>query len=517
MGRKLINPVYFNDIGLDNIVPVKLGGTGAPSADLASSTLSFVSRSMVGAINGVASLDANGLVPLTQIPNAVYDVIEVSSYSTLPATGTSSKIYVTQDTSLLYRWNGSGYVQLNTTVGSSSTAVKLTTPRKINGTNFDGSADITTASWGTARTITIGATGKSVNGSTDVSWSLSEIGAAPATHTHTLANITDFTITSPATGQFFRYNGSKWVNTTLSAGDIPALDASKITTGTIATGLLSGTYSISISGNAATATKLATARTINGTSFDGSANITTASWGTGRTITIGSTAKTVDGSADVSWSLTDVGAAAANHTHTLIDLTDTTITTPAAGQFIRYNGTKWVNTTLTAADIPSLDANKITSGTIASALLSGTYAISISGNAATATKLATARSINGTNFDGTGNITTANWGTARTITIGTTGKTVDGSANISWSLTEIGAAAASHTHTLSNITDFVITSPATGHFFRYNGTNWVNTTLTAADIPPLDASKITTGSVADAQLSNTFIEKMTVINFFASL
>lgn len=39
----------------------------------------------------------------------------------------------------------------------------------------------------------------------------------------------------------------------------------------------------------------------------------------------------------------------------------------------------------------------------------------VSGNAGTATKLATARSINGTNFDGTGNITTANWGTARKI------------------------------------------------------------------------------------------------------
>lgn len=68
------------------------------------------------------------------------------------------------------------------------------------------------------------------------------------------------------------------------------------------------------------------------------------------------------------------------------------------------------------------------------------------GNASTATKLATARSINGTNFDGSGNITTANWGTTRTITIGNTGKSVNGSGNVSWSLSEIGAAAASHTH-----------------------------------------------------------------------
>lgn len=68
------------------------------------------------------------------------------------------------------------------------------------------------------------------------------------------------------------------------------------------------------------------------------------------------------------------------------------------------------------------------------------------GNASTATKLVTARSINGTNFDGSGNITTANWGTARTITIGNTGKSVNGGGNVSWSLSEIGAAASSHSH-----------------------------------------------------------------------
>ena len=74
----------------------------------------------------------------------------------------------------------------------------------------------------------------------------------------------------------------------------------------------------------------------------------------------------------------------------------------------------------------------------------GTIRGTISGNSATATKLATARSINGTSFDGTANITTANWGTARTITIGNTGKSVNGSGNVSWTLAEIGAAAASH-------------------------------------------------------------------------
>lgn len=51
-----------------------------------------------------------------------------------------------------------------------------------------------------------------------------------------------------------------------------------------------------------------------------------------------------------------------------------------------------------------------------------------SGNAASATKLATARTINGTSFDGTANISTANWGTARNISIADSDSTNTGSA-----------------------------------------------------------------------------------------
>lgn len=80
--------------------------------------------------------------------------------------------------------------------------------------------------------------------------------------------------------------------------------------------------------------------------------------------------------------------------------------------------------------------------------------ITAAGNVATATKLATARTINGVPFDGSANITitddtklsllataaaAAKLGTARTLTIGATGKSFDGSANVAWSLAEIGA------------------------------------------------------------------------------
>ena len=72
----------------------------------------------------------------------------------------------------------------------------------------------------------------------------------------------------------------------------------------------------------------------------------------------------------------------------------------------------------------------------------GTGAVSITtitGNAGTATALQTARTINGTSFNGSANITTANWGTSRTISIGGTGKAVTGGANVTWTASEITA------------------------------------------------------------------------------
>lgn len=67
-------------------------------------------------------------------------------------------------------------------------ATKLQTARQINGTNFDGTANITTSYWGTARKFTIGNTTKSVNGSANVSWSFADIGGAPANHSHNYIN-----------------------------------------------------------------------------------------------------------------------------------------------------------------------------------------------------------------------------------------------------------------------------------------------------------------------------------------
>lgn len=106
----------------------------------------------------------------------------------------------------------------------------------------------------------------------------------------------------------------------------------------------------------------------------------------------------------------------------------------------------WDGTTGTRIKRAAFSGLVKTASGVASAAVAGTdYVVpsgSITGNAATAIALKTARTINGTSFSGTANITTSLWGTSRTVTIGGTGKAVNGSANVSWSLAEIGAQAA---------------------------------------------------------------------------
>lgn len=82
---------------------------------------------------------------------------------------------------------------------------------------------------------------------------------------------------------------------------------------------------------------------------------------------------------------------------------------------------------------------QLTGGTVTGTITAPTFSGALSGNATTATKLANPRTINGTTFNGLANITTIKWGTARTLTIGNQSRNVDGSINISWSLSEIGA------------------------------------------------------------------------------
>jgi hypothetical protein len=90
------------------------GVTGtAPSQDAVFDALALKENAInKGLANGYAPLNASTKIDSTYLPSYVDDVIEVANYAALPVTGESGKIYITIDTSLLYRWGGTVYVQV---------------------------------------------------------------------------------------------------------------------------------------------------------------------------------------------------------------------------------------------------------------------------------------------------------------------------------------------------------------------------------------------------------------------
>lgn len=86
-----------------------------------------LAASLKGAANGLAELDSGGLVPASQLPSYVDDVIEVVNFAALPVTGATGKIYVTQNDNITYRWSGTAYVEISASLAlgeTSSTAYR---------------------------------------------------------------------------------------------------------------------------------------------------------------------------------------------------------------------------------------------------------------------------------------------------------------------------------------------------------------------------------------------------------
>lgn len=255
------------------------------------------------------------------------------------------------------------------------------------------------------------------------------------------------------------------------------------------------TISGSISGNAGTATKLETARTINGVSFDGTGNITLTA-NTTNALTAGTylTGGTFNGSGAVTFA---VDATSAN----------------------------------TASKVVARDA----SGNFAAGIITA----ALSGNASTASTLATARSISASgdatwtvSFDGSAAVSAALTLAASGVTAGSYGSatavpviTVDAkgritavsTSSISSALTFTGDATG--TGTTGSSTALTLASVGTAGTYTKvttdaKGRVTSGTTLAATDIPSLTASKITD---FDTQVRTSRLDQMALATADVSL
>lgn len=77
---------------------------------------------VVQALSTKADL-VDGVIPASQLPSYVDDVLVYPTWADFPVTGEAGKIYVTEDTNKTYRWSGSGYVVIADGVALGETAL----------------------------------------------------------------------------------------------------------------------------------------------------------------------------------------------------------------------------------------------------------------------------------------------------------------------------------------------------------------------------------------------------------
>jgi len=204
------------------------------------------------------------------------------------------------------------------------------------------------------------------------------------------------------------------------------------------TGSVTGNVTGDVTGNADTATALETARNIGGVSFDGTASInlpgvnttgnqdttgnaaTATAWATGRTISltgdVTGSVTGVDGTGNASIATT----IAANSVALGTDTTGDYVSTVTSGNYLTGGTTGEGSTpTLNVDATPTNTASKVVARDASGNFSAGTITAALSGNASTASTLATARNIAVTgavtgnaNFDGSGNISIATTATS---------------------------------------------------------------------------------------------------------
>ena len=288
-----------------------------------------------GVANGYASLDGSGLVPSSQLPSYVDDVLEYANEASFPATGETGKLYVDLSDNSVHRWSGSAYVNITdySTPGHTHVAADIT--------DFDTEVD-------------------------------NQIAAADIQDLNNVTNI-------GTSGQVLQTNGTSATFVTLDHDDISDFDTEVdaiVDTVIAATNIqdLNNVTGVGTTGQVLVSTGTGLApQTLDHddiSDFDTAVDtlVQATNLGELNDVNFGTlTANDIiywDGSEWVNSSLSGLGIAEDGHTHTASDITDfdtevdnqiaaavwddlsdVAVSGATAGQQAKYNGTNWVNFT----------------------------------------------------------------------------------------------------------------------------------------------------------------------------
>lgn len=199
----------------------------------------------IGEVSGnLAASRISGTISAANLPSYVDDVLEYASLSKFPTTGESGKIYTALDTNKIYRWSGSAYVVISETIALGTThssagygdesraAYNHSTktsgnPHNVTKTDVGlGSVDNTAdsaksvkyaTSAGSVAWSNVSGRPSSMPASDVYSWAkqphkpsytASEVGAAPASHSHSYLPLSGGTMS----GRILRGAGGSWIS-----------------------------------------------------------------------------------------------------------------------------------------------------------------------------------------------------------------------------------------------------------------------------------------------------------------
>lgn len=261
----------------------------------------------------------SGTISAANLPSYVDDVLEYASFSKFPTTGESGKIYTALDTNKIYRWSGSAYVVISETIALGTThssagygdesraAYNHSTktsgnPHHVTKTdvglgNVDNTADsaksvkyaTSAGSAGSVAWANVSGRPSSMPASDVYSWAkqpskpsytASEVGAAPASHSHSYLPLSGGTISGnvhfASIGDKAKAAGITWDGSTDGASIyyetrgsdsghlvLNMIDGSNVTVDIAAGGAVQsyfgydGTFHGNVSGNASSASSVA--------------------------------------------------------------------------------------------------------------------------------------------------------------------------------------------------------------------------------------------------------------------
>lgn len=113
---------FLNETGLSHLWTKITEKISTTVSALTADDVGAVSTEKVGVATGVASLDENGKIPASQLPEYAHEIVEGYLFNgefytddehTQQITGEKEKVYVDLVSNKCYRWSGSIYIEIS--------------------------------------------------------------------------------------------------------------------------------------------------------------------------------------------------------------------------------------------------------------------------------------------------------------------------------------------------------------------------------------------------------------------